>query len=407
MIISDVHKLNIHSATEPTLHYLCSQYHVLHPRATINKVIRHCFPCKLKNSQPDPPLMGPLPASRLKSHLPSFTNVGIDFFGPFPVVMFRRTVKRYGVMFTCLDCRTVHLEIADSLDLESFVNAFSRFANRRGLPRLCYSDNGTNLVAGEQEINKALSRWKPQELVQRIEKLKNQPVEWHFSPPAAPHSGGSWESLIKYAKTALRGILNQRSVNDDVLPTAMVGAEALRNSRPLTHVSVNPDDMEALTPNHFLLLRAHPGCNLDFPPDAQPSSHKRHQHAQQLITHFWNRWLREYVPDRIERQKWLRERRNLAVGDLVLVVTANSPRGYWPIGRVVNVHQGRDGFIRSADVKVVRALPLSSKKGNGPTDLNCTTHLYTRPVHKLCLLEEDASSDVSEIGNKAGYVHNA
>jgi hypothetical protein len=64
-------------------------------------------------------------------------------------------------------------------------------------------------------------------------------------------------------------------------------------------------------------------------------------------------------------------------------------------------------MIISADIKVVLALPLSSKKGNRPTDLNCTNHLYTRPVHKLCLLEEDASSDVSKIGNRAGYVQNA
>lgn len=126
--------------------------------------------------------MGPLPAGRLKSHLPQFTNVGIDFFGPSSVVMFRRTVKRHGVMFTCLDCRAVHLEITDSLDLESFVNAFSRFADRRGLPKLCYSDNGTNLVAGEQEINLELSRWKAQELVQKIKKLKINPLTGILAP---------------------------------------------------------------------------------------------------------------------------------------------------------------------------------------------------------------------------------
>ena len=85
-------------------------------------------------------------------------------------------------MFTCLDCRAVHLEVADSLDLGSFVNAFSRFADRRGLPKLCYSENSTNIVAGEQEINQALSQWKPGELVQKIEKFKNQPVEWHLAP---------------------------------------------------------------------------------------------------------------------------------------------------------------------------------------------------------------------------------
>ena len=99
------------------------------------------------------------------------------------------------------------------------------------------------------------------DLIKKIEKLKNQPVEWRFSPPVAPCFGGSWERLIKSAKSALRAILNERSVTEDVLHTAIVGAEALLNSRPLTHVSVDPNSLEALTPNHFLLLHAHPGCH--------------------------------------------------------------------------------------------------------------------------------------------------
>ncbi len=192
------------------------------------------------------------------------------------------------------------------MDMDSFINAFSRFVDRRGLPKLCYSDNGTNLVAGEQEINRALSRWIEADLIKKIGKLKNQPVEWRFSPPVAPHFGGSWERMIKSAKSALRAILNERSVTEDVLHTAIVGAETLLNSRPLTHVSVDPNNLEALTPNHFLLLRAHPGCHLDFPSSSRPSSRKRYEQAQQLITHFWNRWLHEYIPNLIERRKWLR-----------------------------------------------------------------------------------------------------
>jgi hypothetical protein len=72
--------------------------------------------------------------------------------------------------------------------------------DRRGLPKLCYSYNGTNPVAGEQEINRALSRWNEADLIKKIEKLKNKPVEWGFSPPVAPHFGRSWERLIKSAK---------------------------------------------------------------------------------------------------------------------------------------------------------------------------------------------------------------
>lgn len=250
--------------------------------------------------------MSPLPAARLMTHIPPFTNTGIDYFGPLTVVMFRRTSKRYGVLFTCLDTRAVHIEIAHSLDLESFVNAFSRFIDRRGLPKVCYSDNGTNLVAGEQEINRMLSKWSTDELTRKFGRLTNQLVEWRFSPPIAPHFGGAWERLIQSAKAALRGILHNRAVNDEVLATAIVGAEALLNSRPLTHVSIDPADDEALTPNHFLMLRSHPGLHLDDPPYFPVSNQKRHRLAQELITHFWNRWLREYVPNLIERWRWLR-----------------------------------------------------------------------------------------------------
>ena len=171
-------------------------------------------------------------------------------------------------------------------------------------------------------------------------------------------------------------------MTEDVLHTAIVGAEALLNSRPLTHVSVDPNNLEALTPNHFLLLRAHPGCHLDFPSLSRPSSRKRYEQAQQLITYFWNRWLREYIPNLIERRKWLRNRRNLAVNDLVLVVTPNSPRGTWPVGRVTSVTTGPDGVVRSADVKVVRPSPGKDKLPDGSPDPHITTHYYNRSVHK-------------------------
>jgi hypothetical protein len=209
--------------------------------------------------------MGPLPASRLKTHLPPFTNVGIDFFGPLTVVLLRRSLKSYEVIFTCLDCRAVHIELANSMDMDSFINAFSLFVDSRGLPKLSYSDNGTNLVPGKQEINRALSRWNEANLINKIEKLKNQPVECRYSPPVAPHFGRSWERLIKRTKSAFRAILNERSVTEDVLHTAIVGAEALLNSRPLTHVSFNTNNLEALTPNHFSTAACTPWMSFRFP----------------------------------------------------------------------------------------------------------------------------------------------
>ena len=126
MVISDIHKLNLRFSSDSTCHALRAQYHVLHPRTSINRVIQHCLTCKQRKSPPETPLMGTLPVSRVNTHLPPFTNVGINFFGPSTVVLLRRSFKRYGVVFTCLECRAVHLELTDPLDMDSFCIDFTQ-----------------------------------------------------------------------------------------------------------------------------------------------------------------------------------------------------------------------------------------------------------------------------------------
>jgi len=100
--------------------------------------------------------MANLLEDRLISDQPPFTNVGVDYFGPFEVKRGRSIVKRYGVMFTCLAIRAVHIEIADSLDTSSCINAIRRFSSRRGQVSIMRSDNGTNFVCAEKELRVAI-----------------------------------------------------------------------------------------------------------------------------------------------------------------------------------------------------------------------------------------------------------
>ena len=89
--------------------------------------VHDCFICK-KRITPVPPLMAALPRHRLEATQPPFTNTGIDYFGPMNVVIFRRSVKRYGLLFTCLVTRAVHIEITlDGHRLICYgISAFSR-----------------------------------------------------------------------------------------------------------------------------------------------------------------------------------------------------------------------------------------------------------------------------------------
>ena len=109
-----------------------------------------------------------------------FACVGIDFFGPLTVRKFRRTEKRCVLLITCLATRAIHLEVADSLDLDSFLMALRRFIARRGAkPRVIWSDNGTNLVAGEREIRENLSEWNQAQITNE---LSQRQIEWKFIP---------------------------------------------------------------------------------------------------------------------------------------------------------------------------------------------------------------------------------
>jgi hypothetical protein len=83
-------------------------------------------------------------------------------------------------------------------------------------------------------------------------------------------------------------VLGNTTVNEEVLRTVLAEVMAILNARPLTHLSVDPEDESPLTPNHFLLGRAHP----HIPPDLfdeDTLSRKRWRQAQELMTRFWRR----------------------------------------------------------------------------------------------------------------------
>lgn len=121
-------------------------------------------------------------------------RVGVDYFGPFLVKRGRVQVKRYGVIFTCLAIRAVHLEVASSLDTDACLNAIRRFIARKGQVKEMYSGNNTNFRSADSEMRKSIKEWN----FNKIEKhLQQRGVRWNFNPPAGSHHGGSWERLIR------------------------------------------------------------------------------------------------------------------------------------------------------------------------------------------------------------------
>ena len=100
--------------------------------------------------------MADIPEKRLTPNKPPFSYVGVDYFGPFMIRSGRSDIKRYGVIFTCLTIREIHLEIASTLEASSFIQALKQFIARRSQVTKIWSDNGSNFVGGERELRESL-----------------------------------------------------------------------------------------------------------------------------------------------------------------------------------------------------------------------------------------------------------
>ena len=315
--------------------------------------------------------MASLPKDRVTPDKPPFTYTGVDCFGPFDVRRGRGKAKRYGVIFTCLTLRAIHIEVANSLDTESFINALRRFIARRGRPEEMRSDNGGNFVKGERELREEIKNWNQTQI---HDFLVQRNVKWTFNPPAGSHHGGVWERCIRTVRKVMRAVIKEQLLDDEGINTLMCEVEAIVNGRPLTKLSEDPRDLEPLTPNHLLLLRNGPKAPPGIFTKEDNCSSRRWRQVQYLADVFWRRWIREYLPSLQERQKWNKTRKNLKVNDIVLILDEKTPRCSWPLGRIMEVYTNRkDGLVRSVKVKT-------------------STSLLIRPVDKIILLESEEAS---------------
>ena len=198
-------------------------------------------------------MMADLPSDRLTTE-PPFTTVGLDVFGPWSI-MTRRTrggcaeSKRWAVLFTCMSTRAVHIELIETMSMDSFINALRRFFSIRGPAKLLQSDRGTNFVGAckQLDINTDDST------VRKY--LQEKGCSWVFNPPHASHMGGSWDRLIGVARRILDAMLLQTGptrLTHEILSTLMAEVMAIMNARTLVSVSTDADMSEVLTPAMLL-----------------------------------------------------------------------------------------------------------------------------------------------------------
>ncbi|XP_073979887.1 uncharacterized protein [Rhodnius prolixus] len=301
--------------------------------------------------------MGQLPEERASASSP-FTTTGIDYAGPFNVkiasLRSAKVLQSYLAIFVCFSTKAIHLVLVTT---QAFLAALNRFVARRGVASHIWSDNGTNFVGAKRrlkEVSTLLNDAKSQEAILR--EASRRGIEWHFIPPRAPHFGGLWEAAVKSAKRLLKVSLGTQEPTMECFLTILCQIEAILNSRPLTAVSSSPDDLQVLTPGHFLIMR---------PLTALPSSGSLT--SRTALRSKWAMVHREYLLDQQAMLKWHAPSLPATEGQIVTIIDDNLPPLQWTIGRIDKLHYGRDEVARVADVRT-------------------PTGIISRPIRKLCPL---------------------
>ena len=157
------------------------------------------------------------------------------------------------MIFTCLNTRAVHLELAVDLTTMEFIQVLRRFFSIRGYPAVILSDNGTQMVGAANELGEMVKDLDGNQL---REFCGEKSIKWIFTTPAAPHQNGCAEALVKSCKRSLKIAIGEQLLTPFELYTCLLEIANLLNQRPIGHIPNDPDDGAYLCPNDMLLGRA-------------------------------------------------------------------------------------------------------------------------------------------------------
>lgn len=351
-----------------------------------SKVISSCVICRKLRGARLTQHMADLPSDRTETP-PPFTNVGCDVFGPWSIQTRKlrggvANSKRWGLVFSCLNSRAIHIEVLESMDTSAFICALRRFLSIRGPTARIRCDCGSNFIGAKCEFDQAL-----QEMDEGALKtyLADHGCEWSFNPPHASHFGGVWERQIGTIRRVLDAMLlelGNPQLTHELLVTLLAEVSAIVNARPIATVPSDVEDPQPLSPSMLLTLKSRP--LLPPPGNFVPQdlyARRRWRRVQYLVDQFWVRWRREYLQSLQRRPKWNKRERNLTAGDIVLVRDKDAHRNDWQLAMVVEAVTSGDGEVRKASV-------LICKEGVRKT--------YLRPISELVLILQSQDAKNSD-----------
>uniref|UniRef100_A0A1I7VR75 Integrase catalytic domain-containing protein n=1 Tax=Loa loa TaxID=7209 RepID=A0A1I7VR75_LOALO len=310
------------------------------------------------------PAMPNLPESRVKRSK-AFEHVGLDYLGPVTIKSAYSLInKKWIALFICFTTRAVHPELAEDLSVENFLHVLRRFVARRGYPKLVLSDNASQF----QLVFKVI-------MEQHSNFLAERDIVWKNTIPKAPWGGGIYERIIGLTKQALRRAVGRKLLKEGELITLIAEIEGILNTRPLTYVGF--DDYKVIRPIDFIS----PTSSLGIPIKNDNGDEEYTPHSlttKDKLVNYWNNTLKTKQTQKELISPRQVEKRRPRENKIVLLIEPDAPRGMWKLAKIISLHKGRDGNIRSATIK----LPIGKQ--------------LERSINLLCPMEVNESNEIEE-----------
>ena len=358
LIIKEAHQITLHGGLGDTLAQVRKSYWIPKGRQAVKASLKECNICRRYEARPvhypGPPN---LPQERVTLTRP-FEVTGVDYTGAMTITGEADMPKKvYICLFTCASTRAVHLEVAEDLSSETFLQLFRTFAARRSCPRIIISDNATNFVGAAPFITDIMNDPKVQQA------LTSRQCQWRFVTPRAPWQNGFTERMIGIVKNCLRKTLHRAKVNLKELRTVITEIETRVNNRPLTYLDDSSIHVEAITPSHLLhgrRLEPFPSINVEEyctdPTIDDRAQYLRdsYHHRNKLLQRWERHWAEDYLVSLREKFYGAQEpekANSLQENDVVLLKTDQN-RADLPLARVLKLYPDKNGIIRMAEILV-------------------------------------------------------
>ncbi|XP_068225114.1 uncharacterized protein [Palaemon carinicauda] len=270
LIIRDYHERFAHAGVYSVLSEMRKMFWMSKSYSTVKKVLKSCVVCRRFNERAIKLNQNSYRDFRINAPEIPFRYIFMDYMGPYFVHINSQKVKVWLLCITCNWSRAINLKLCYDLSVKEFLRAFQLHCFEFGLPELCISDMGTQLVAGANIIMDFL---RDPEVKLYLEENGVKPIQFEHFFKGQSQLGSMVETCVKMTKKLVYGSIKNNVLKVRDFEFLIAQTVHLVNRRPIAFKeALRGENLDASVPQPITpesLIRGYDLTSVNIIPDLQ------------------------------------------------------------------------------------------------------------------------------------------